>query len=202
MNNKNYGKRLSAIITKIDDVTVKGMTDHEKNIAFFNNEIGSLKAEIKKQTDARNKAVSENDTTGFREAARRIAAAEVELKQFQDSLAQIKKKPTMSKAQAEELLLDLQGLQDDINADANKEAVELVRQLLKLDDETSKIQDDLIMIARTLYDHAQGAITDRSSILESGKARVNTIIGATPNYPWKLAADIIRRRSNQIGVKY
>ncbi len=197
MNNKNYGKRLASIIGEIDSAAAEGMMKREKSIAFLNNEIGMLQREIKDQTALRNTAAAKNDTEAFRGAAKNIAAAEVEIAQYKETLAGMEKSPIMTREQAETFLQKLADVQQELTEDANKEVNEHVKRLLELGNENEGILEDIVMVARNLSGQAQGAIKDNITAFECGKARVNTAING---YAWREIVHDLQRTTNRLNM--
>lgn len=187
--------RLAKCIADINSSIEKATAEKEKQITFFTGEIEALKQTIEDETEKRNEAANKNDTAGFRAAAKNIAAAEVEKKQYEESMAVIQKRPVISLEQAGKFMEELQYIQKTISNDATAEVSKYVTEIRAIDKEAMKLQDDLITFAQLLADQAQGMIVSSGAELTCNGARVATIIGATNKYPWRLIAELLKKQA-------
>ncbi len=188
-------KRLAKCISSINGAIEAGTAEHERHTALFIGEIGKLQREIQEQTAKRNEAANSGNIESFREAAKKIVAAESEKTQYEESLAAIQGKPVVTMQQAEDFLGELAEIQEAINRDASEEILELVAQINQADKEAMGMMDDLILIAQGLAEQASGVIKQGATELSCGRARVATIIGPTNNYTWRAIANTLKKWS-------
>lgn len=196
-------KRLAKCIGQISGTMEAAIAEHEKHTLFFISEIEALDKEIREQVVKRNEAAENNDNAGFRAAAKAVAAAEVEKRQFEESLAEVQRRPIISKGQAETFMRELQEIQEAISNEANEQIRTLVLQIIKADDEAEKIQNDLIKFAQGLREQAQDMIRQDADALRCNGAAVNTIVGAGPTSPfnWHKLADTLRKDAARFGYE-
>lgn len=187
-------KRLAKVIGEITRAIDAGTKENEKQRLFFTGEIDSLCKEIEAQTARRNAAAGKGDTDGFRAAAKSIVAAEIELRQYRETMTAIDKTPVITKDQAEAFMGELQAIQQEINSETAQEITGLASQIVKANDDAMKLQHDLIEMAQLLASYSS-AITNGSTHLTCGKARLATIIGPTNEYPWRIIAEEVKRRT-------
>lgn len=196
-------KRLAKCIGQISGTMEAAIAEHEKHTLFFIGEIENLDNEIRDQTAKRNEAAENNDNAGFRAAAKAVAAAEVEKRQFEESLAEVQSRPIISKGQAESFLRELQGIQEAISNEADEQIRALVLQILKIDAESEKMQNDLIMFAQGLRDQARDMIRQDADAVRCNGAAVNTIVGSGPTSPfkWRKLAESLKKDAARFGYE-
>lgn len=194
--------RLAKCIADINSAIETATADHEKQTTFFIGEIDALQRTIDDLTEKRNNAAGKNDTDGFRAAAKDLAAAESTKKQYEESLAAIQTRPVITLEQAAEFLGELEKIQRTISNEATEEVKTHVQQILDIDYEAMKLQNDLIMIAQGLADQAQGIIIQTVDGLLCNDVKVTTIIGATTAYPWRAVAELLRTRRNLLDYNW
>lgn len=198
-NQTENQKRLGKCIADITGAIAESANEREKNKSFFTGQIKALQQEINEQTARRNDAASRNDTAGFREAAKAIAAAEIEKKQYEESMAAVQNNPGIAPAQAATFMHELQSVQESISKTATDEIRELVQQIIDVDNEAMRLQNDLIMTAQGLSDQAR-SVKNGGAEITCNNSRVFTIIGPTNNFPWRAMAEEVKKRAGMLGI--